>query len=95
MFSLFRRVAKRDWGLGYKSFRIIYKGLFLVTTTFATSVLDEVAICTKTVQVMADELPIDLEARRRSINYALRRGIAVEVGNRNFQIKENDTWRMN
>lgn len=115
MFSALRRVAKRDWGLGYKSLRIIYKGLFLATTTYAVSVWEKIinrkdwaklrsaqrhaligVICsyrtvsTEAVEVVAGEFPIDLEARRRSVNYALRKGLAVEIGNRLLQVEPGD-----
>lgn len=38
MFSALKRVAKREWGLGYKALRIIYKGLFLAMITYVASV---------------------------------------------------------
>lgn len=38
MFSALKKVAKRDWGLGYRSLKTIYKGLFLAMATYAGSV---------------------------------------------------------
>lgn len=116
MFSALKRVAKREWGLGYRSLRIIYNGLFLATTTYAASVWMNMVnkkdwlklqsaqryaligvtcayrtISLEAVQVIAGELPIDLETRRRNINYALRRGMTVREGNMSFQVEDGDT----
>lgn len=38
MFSSLKIVAKRDWGLGCRSLRTIYKGLFLAMATYVGSV---------------------------------------------------------
>lgn len=38
MFTAIKGVAKREWGIGYKALRIIYKGLFLALTTYVASV---------------------------------------------------------
>lgn len=37
MFAALKRVAKRDWGLGFKALKIIYKGMFVAMTTYAAS----------------------------------------------------------
>lgn len=34
LFNSLRRIAKRDWGLGYRSLKIIYGGLFLAIVTY-------------------------------------------------------------
>lgn len=38
MFSGLKRVVNREWGLGFRALKTIYKGLFLAKTTYAASV---------------------------------------------------------
>lgn len=115
MFSALKRVAKRDWGLGFKALKIIYKGLFLAMTMYAVSVwrnmvnvrdwqklnsaqrqaLIGIASAYRTVsldaiQVIVGEYPIDLEARRRSAEYALRRSETITYGETVFHAEMND-----
>ena len=35
MFNSLRKVARRDWGLGYRALKIVYKGLFVSIMTYA------------------------------------------------------------
>lgn len=113
-----KRVAKREWGLGLKALKTIYKGLFLAMTTYAASVWIDLinkkdwtkltsaqrfaligvtcsyrSVSLDAVQVLAGEMPIDLEARRRSTNYAIRKGLEVKINERIYQGDPDDKTR--
>lgn len=115
MFAALKSVAKRDWGLRYRAFKIIYRGLFLPVTMYAVSVWKNLVnikdwqklksaqrlaltgitssyrtVSLDAVQVLAGEYPIDLVAKGRSAEYALRKSEDIRYGDIVFKADMND-----